>query len=113
MTLVETDADETDADFCAAVDALLQSIAPERPRWWHPYEVRHRYKCRGIRFRHLYCIAGSVEGWLWSIANNGGSRRVILLSDESATVFGPPKMYGRGEEVAIKADEVQAVREVV
>src|SRR4051812_11602895 len=110
MTLVETNANETDADFRAAIDALLQAIAPDRPRWWHPYEVRGTCECRGIRFRHFFCIAGSVECWLWSIANKGGSRRVILLPDESTTVFGPLKMYGRGEEVTITADEVQAVR---
>jgi len=113
MTLVETNAGETDADFRTVVDALLQAIAPQRPRWWHPYDVRGTYECRGIQFRHFYCIAGSVEGWLWSLANKGGSRRVILLSDESATVFGPVKMYGRGEEVIIKAGEVKAVQPAV
>ena len=113
MTLVETNVEETEADFRTAVDTLLQGIAPDRPRWWHPYEVRGTYECRGIRFRHFYCIAGSVECWLWSIANKGGSRRVILLSDESATAFGPVKMYGRGEDVIIRPDEVQAVRPVV
>jgi hypothetical protein len=110
MTLVETNADETDADFRVAVDALLQEVAPDRPRWWHPYEVRGTYECRSVRFRHFYCIAGSVEGWMWSIANKNGPRRVILLTDESVTVFGPVKMYGRGEEVVIKPAEVQAVR---
>jgi hypothetical protein len=113
MTLVETTADETDADFRLAVDALLQEVAPDRPRWWHPYEVRSTYECRGVRFRHFYCIAGSVEAWLWTIARKGGPRRVILLTDESATVIGPVKIYGRGEEVIIQPDEVQAVRPAV
>jgi hypothetical protein len=62
-----------------------------------------------MRFRHFYCIAGSAEAWLSSIARKGGSRRVILVPDESTTVFGPLKMYGCGEEVVITADEVQAV----
>ena len=109
MTLVETNADETETDFRAAVGALLQAIAPDRRRWWLPYEVRGTYECRGIRFRHFYCIAGSVEAWIWSAANMSGSRRVILLSDESATVVGPVKMCGRGEEIVITPDQVQAV----
>ena len=109
MTLVETSATEADADFRMAVDAVLQEVAPERPRWWYPYEVRGIYECRGIRFRQFYCVAGSVEGWMWIIATKGGSRRVITLADKSTVLFGPPKIVGRGEEVANAADEVTAV----
>jgi hypothetical protein len=109
MTLVETHSDETDADFRRAVDALLQSLVPERPGWWHPYDVRGTYECRGIRFREFYCIAGSVEAHLWSIAAKGGPRRLIVFPDESVRVFGPVKIWGRGEEVVIAAEEVRAV----
>jgi hypothetical protein len=110
MTLVETTPDETEAEFRAAIDAALQAISPERPRWWHPYKVRGAYEYRGIRFRHFHCIASSVEGWLWIIATKrGGDRRVILPSDKHATVFGPVKMYGKGEQVVIDEREVVPV----
>ena len=64
MTLVETFSGETNAEFRAAVDAVLQAISPDRPNWWHPYDVRRTYECRGVRFREFSCIAGSVEAWL-------------------------------------------------
>ena len=109
MTLVETTIGESDGDFCLAADAALQALVPERSNWWHPYEVRGTYECRQIRFRHFYCIAGSVELWMWTIAMKHRGRRVILLSDQSATVFEPLKIYGHGEEVVIARDEVIAV----
>jgi hypothetical protein len=110
VTLVESHPAETDADFRAAMDAALQAITPTRPNWWHPYEVRGTYECRGIRFRHFYCIAGSVELWTLTIARENGSRRVILLPDGSTEIFGPIKMYGHGEEVVIASGEVRTVR---
>jgi hypothetical protein len=110
MTLVETILGETDAEFRTAVDAALQDINPSQSHWWHPYEVRDVYECLGIRFRHFYCSAGSVECWIWSIAvNRGGPRRVILMPSESATVLGSPKIYGHGKEILISACEVKAV----
>ena len=96
--------------FRTAVDALLQAIAPDHPCWWYPYEVRDAYDYQGIRFRHFYCIAGSVECWLWITAKKCCSRRVIILSDEFATVFPPNVIYDEGKEVVIAADDVQAIR---
>jgi hypothetical protein len=114
MTLVETTSGETDAEFRNSVDATLQEVNPARPSWWHPYEVRGHYECRGIRFRHFYCVAGSVEAWMWSIAvKSNGLRRVIFLSDESSTIFGPPKIFGHGGEIIISTGEVTAVRPAV
>jgi hypothetical protein len=88
MTLVETFANEMEGDFRSAMDAILQSISPERPNWWHPYELRGVYEWRGIRFRHFFCIAGSV-------------------------LFGAPTLVGCGEEVTVSADEFTAVRPAV
>ena len=113
MTLVETFADETEADFRAAMDALLQSISPERPNWWHPYEVRGAYEWRGVRFRHFFCVAGSVEAWIWKSAVDGARRRVVMLPSESCIMFAAPTLVGRGEEVTVSAEDFQAVRPAV
>jgi hypothetical protein len=110
MTLVETYPSETVADFRAALDAILQAVCPERPNWWHPYEVRGTYECRGVRFREFCCIAGSVHGWLWMNASRAGVRRVILLPARSLRVFGGVTMVGCGVEVLVAPAEVKAVQ---
>jgi hypothetical protein len=113
MTLVETFSGETDADFRAAMDAILQAVSPDRPNWWHPYEVRGTYECHDIRFRDFYCVAGSVQAWVWMHANKGGSRRAIMVPDEAVMVFGGVKMVGGGREVPVVKEEITAVSPAV
>ena len=109
MTLLETHPGETDAEFRTATDAMLQSFSPDSPSWWHPYEVRGTYEYAGILFRQFYCIAGSVECWVWKIAREKTDRRVIVLPDESCWVA-RVEMVGRGSEVPVRPSEVTAVR---
>lgn len=110
MTLVETYPDEAEIEFRLDVDAQLQAVYPDRAWWWHPYEVRGRYECRGIRFREFYCVAGSVQCCMWSIATKfGGRRRVALVPDESMIVFGPITIEGRGERVIIDPREIRSL----
>jgi hypothetical protein len=109
VTLVEIFPGENDDDFRAAMDAILQAVAPGEPRWWHPYEVRGTYEHGGIRFRDFYCIAGSVQLWVWLHARAGGTRRVILVPDESVLELGGVKMIGGGREVSLPAQEVVAL----
>ncbi len=111
MTLIETYSGESESDFRAAVDAILTNVpVPPRPNWWHPYELRGHYEWQGIRFRHFFCVAGSVEMWIWKSAEAGGRRRVIRLPSESFIMFIEPTMIGQGAEVPVKASEVTAVR---
>jgi hypothetical protein len=113
MTLVETYAGETEAEFRAAVEKLLSEVPiPPRPDWWHPYKLRGMYEWHGILFRHFFCVAGSVEIWLWTSARDGGQRRVIQLPSESLVMFVEPCMIGRGTEIPVLASDVTAVREV-
>lgn len=109
MTLVETFPGESDADFRAAMDAILQAVSPDRPNWWHPYEIRGTYEYSGIRFRDFSCIAGSVEAWIWMHANKGGLRRVIMVPDRSLIVFGGVTMVGGGTEVPVAKEQIAAV----
>jgi hypothetical protein len=106
MTLVETFPGETEDQFRAAIDGLLQAEIPDRLNWWHPYEVRNTHSCRGAGFRHFFCIAGSVECWLLTILKRGGSRRILPFPSQTLVLFGPIKMYGCGEELVIGVDEL-------
>lgn len=110
MTLVETHSGETEDELRAAIDELLTQVPiPPRRDWWHPYELRGLYEWQGIQFRHFFCIAGSVEIWVWKSAVDGGPRRVILLPGESLTMFVDPTMIGRGVEVPVNAADVRTV----
>lgn len=109
MTLIETTPGESDADFRAAVDSILQAINPDRRNWWHPYEVRGIYECRGIHFREFYCIAGSVACWIWLSASKGGSRHVLMVSEDS-DVFGPTTIVGAGREKVVAGSEIVTIR---
>jgi hypothetical protein len=111
MTLVETFPGESDAEFRAAMDAVVQAVSPERPKWWHPYEVRGTYEYGGVRFRDFHCVAGSVEGWIHMQATKGGSRRVIMVPDASLVVFGGVTMVGGGQEVPAAKEQIKAVME--
>jgi hypothetical protein len=114
MTLIETYPDESEADFRAAVDEVLSNVPiPPRPNWWHPYEVRGLFDWHGIRFRHFFCVANSVEMWLWKSAEAGGQRRVIRLPSESLIMFLDPTMIGQGIEVPVLASDVTVVRAAV
>ena len=85
MTLIETHPGESDADLRAVTDGILQTLNPAKPNWWHPYELRGT-QCRGEKlYREFYCIAGSVEIWLWKLAAETKTREVLMLGSEKAT----------------------------
>jgi hypothetical protein len=110
MTLVETYDGEAEDEFRSALDELLTSVpVPPRRDWWHSYEIKGLYEWRGIRFRHFFCVAGSVEIWLWKLAVDGGKRRVIQLPSKSLVLFADPEMVGRGKAVPASASEVKLV----
>ena len=81
MTLVETHPGESEAELRTAIDSILQSLNPSTLNWWHPYELRdmHNRDCK--IFREFWCVAGSVQFWLWKLANERKLRRVIWLSN--------------------------------
>ena len=81
MTLIEMHPGETEAELRAVVDGILQSLNPSTPNWWHPYELRDTHSRGGKIFREFWCVAGSVQIWLWKLANEKQLRCVIWLSD--------------------------------
>lgn len=81
MTLIETHPDESDTDLRAVVDGILQSLNPKKLNWWHPYELRGAQRRGNKLFREFYCVAGSVEIWLWKLAGEGKSREVLMLGN--------------------------------
>lgn len=84
MTLIETHSGESDADLRAVTDGILQTLNPEKPHWWHPYELRGTYQRGGKVFREFFCIAGSVQIWLWKLASESRTREVLILEDDEA-----------------------------
>ena len=84
MTLIEIHPGESDADLRAVIDGILQALNPDRPLWWHPYELGGTYQRDGRTFREFFCIAGSVQIWLWKLAGETRAREVIMLEDDAA-----------------------------
>jgi hypothetical protein len=81
MTLIETYLGETDADLRAVTDDILNKLNPEKPNWWHPYELRGEHHYEGKLFREFWCVAGSVQIWLWKLSFETHLRLVIWLSE--------------------------------
>jgi hypothetical protein len=77
MTLIETVPGESEADLRIATDAILQTLNPSMPNWWHPYEFRGTYHRDGKTFREFWCVAGSVQLWLKKLGDESGGREVI------------------------------------
>jgi hypothetical protein len=83
MTLIETYPGESDAKLRAVTDGILQTLDREKPNWWHPYELRGTYHRRNKVFREFFCIAGSVQIWLWKLARENSTREVLMLEDDA------------------------------
>jgi dTDP-4-dehydrorhamnose 3,5-epimerase-like enzyme len=81
MTLIETHPGESDANLRSVADRILQTLNPSTPNWWHPYELRGMHRHGDKFFREFYCVAGSVQIWLWKLAHESKTRQVIWLSD--------------------------------
>ena len=84
MTLVKTFPGESDGELRGAIDSILQSLNPARPNWWHPYELRGIHQREGRLFREFFCVAGSVQIWLWKLAGETRTRKVIFEGDDTA-----------------------------
>jgi hypothetical protein len=65
-------------------DRILNTLNPEKPDWWHPYELRGTYQHHGKLYREFWCIAGSVQLWLWKLSSEQHLRSVVLLDRPSA-----------------------------
>jgi hypothetical protein len=81
MTLIETHPGETDAELRAVADGVLNTLNPTKVNWWHPYELRGTHQRQGKLFREFWCVAGSVEIWLWKLSYEHNLRQVVFLSD--------------------------------
>lgn len=80
--LIESRAEETDAEFCAAMEGILQEIHVAT-RWWRPFKAGMRHICRGIAYREFECFAGSVSCQLLLRAGrDGGIQRAIVFREE-------------------------------
>ena len=86
MTLLQAHPGESDAEVRAAADAILQSLDPSRPNWWHPFEIRGTYRCRGLIYREFYCVAGSVCLWLEKLARVHGERKILLVARDDPSL---------------------------
>jgi hypothetical protein len=84
MTLIETHLGESDAELRAVTDRILQTLNPAKPKWWHPYELRGTQRRGEKLYREFYCIAGSVEIWLWKLAAESKTREVLMLASGEA-----------------------------
>ncbi|HEV7299508.1 MAG TPA: hypothetical protein VGN72_09110 [Tepidisphaeraceae bacterium] len=84
MTLIETHSGESDAELRVVTDGILQTLNPEKPNWWHPYELRGTYRRDGKMFREFFCVAGSVQIWLWKLAGENRTREVLMVEDDAA-----------------------------
>ena len=81
MTLIETHPGETAAELRAIADGILNTLNPDKPNWWHPYELRGTRWHIGKQFREFWCVAGSVQIWLWKLAYKNRLRQVVWLSN--------------------------------
>ena len=79
MNLIEIHPGESDADLRAVADGILQTLNPAKPNWWHPYELRGTQRRGDKLYREFFCIAGSVEIWLWKLASEAKTREVLML----------------------------------
>ncbi len=84
MTLIETHPGESDAELRAVTDGILNMLNPAKLNWWHPYELRGVHHYQGKLFREFWCVAGSVQIWLWKLSCQHHLRQVVWLSEGEA-----------------------------
>jgi len=53
VMLIETRNRESDADLRTIVDGILNTLNPEKPNWWHPYELRGVQQYEGKLYREF------------------------------------------------------------
>src|SRR3954447_5316988 len=81
LFLIESCADESDEEFCAAVEGILQEIH-SKPQWWRPFKAGARFLWGGLAYREFDCIAGSVSCQLLLRAGrDGGIPRAIIYRE--------------------------------
>jgi hypothetical protein len=78
MILIETHPGESDADLRSVIDSILQTLVPDKPRWWHPYELLGTQRQGKTVYREFRCAAGSVEIWLFKLAVESKVRAVLI-----------------------------------
>jgi hypothetical protein len=80
--LIESAASETDEEFRAAVEGILQEMH-SKPQWWYPFKVGARFIRNGIVYREFECVAGSVSMHLqFRAKRDGGIQRAIIYRME-------------------------------
>ena len=87
--LIESPKDESDVQFCEAVESMILQTYGRRPECLK-FSAGARFVRNGIYFREMVCFAGSVAGlMIWRAGGFG----VYPASD---TPSGYPPVYGNG-----------------
>lgn len=87
--LIESPKDESDVQFCEAVESMILQTYGHRPHGLK-FSAGARFVRNGIYFREMVCFAGSVAGLMvWRAGGYG----VYPASD---TPSGFPPVYGKG-----------------
>jgi hypothetical protein len=104
--LIESRLDETDEDFCSAVESILQEIIA-RPRWWYPFKAGARFIKSGVGYREFQCVAGSVSMHLVLHAGRDrGIARAIIYRAENDGVHRAYEVRD-GVQIEFNPDELQ------
>lgn len=105
--LIESRAGESDEEFCAAVEVILQEIH-SKPQWWRPFKAGTRFTRDGIVYREFECIAGSVSiQLLLRAGRDGGIPRAIIYQEERDGIHHAYEVR-RGIQTAFSPDELSA-----
>ena len=105
--LIESAKDETDEDFCRAVEAMIQQTYGRRPNWLQ-FCAGARYVHGGTYFREFVCFAGSVSGFLQLRAERGeGLSRALIYRAENDGVARAYEIRG-GTKSEFCPNELQA-----
>ena len=88
--LIESPREEQSEALQIFVASILQSIVPERPVWWHPFDIGDCFQYGDRTFREFRCIAGSVSCHLQVRARreDGIPRALIYFATEDEVEVG-------------------------
>ena len=105
--LIESPQAESDAQFCEAVESMIQQAYGHRPEWLQ-FSAGARLVHGGLYFREFVCFAGSVALFLMRHATSGsGFQRAIIYRAEND---GVARVYEirAGEKHDFCPDELRA-----
>jgi hypothetical protein len=103
--LVESPAAESDGDFCATIEGMVQQAYGHRPDWLQ-FSAGVRFVHSGQHFREFACIAGSVSLFLIQHARrDGGFQRAIIYRADDDGVARAFEIR-TGEQTEFSPDEL-------